>query len=182
MLKRILKLSWLLALVLIFLGVNTKAQFPILTDEGEIGLILDCFKKAIQKTDTLQVFEILGTQISIEGKTVDPRAQVSSIFEKAGNRKTLISPPAGFENRKFWDLGIEILNIKFVEDSTEAVVNCQLKLWAAKTDTPRTIKTTSEVFRFKKVGKGWQLVGFDNLLDFLGKEVALKEVNPSEKD
>ena len=177
MLKRVLKISWVLALILILLGVNTQAQILSLTDENVIGLTLDCLKKAIQKTDTLRVFEILGTQISIKGEITDPRSQVRSIFEQAGNRKTVISPPPGIESRKFWDfdLGVTDLTINTKEGSAQA--KCQLKLWAAQTDTPRTIKKTSEVFRFEKIGKGWRLVGFDNLLDFLEREVS-----PNEED
>lgn len=174
--KKILKLSlsWLLALVLIFLGVYSQAQILSLTDENVIGLTLDRLKKAMQKTDTLQVFAILGTQISVKGEMVDPRAQVRSIFEEAGNRKTVISPIPGAENRRFWDLEITDLGISFAKDSTEAVVTCKLKLWGAKIDVPRRVKQTPESFKFQKNGKGWRLVGFDNLLDFLRKEVEAK--------
>lgn len=175
MLKGFLKPSWLIALFVVFLCVNAQAQILSLTDENTIGLTLDRLKKAMQKTDTLQVFEILGTQISIKGEMVDPRTQIRSIFEQAGNRKTTMSAPPRAENRKFWDLEFADLNIKFAKDATEAVVPCKLKLWAAKTEIPRTVKTTSEIFRFKKVGKGWQLVGFENLLDFLAKEVNASE-------
>lgn len=175
MLRRVLTLTSFLSLVLIFLGVNTQAQILSLTDENVIGLTLDCLKKAIQKTDTLRVFEILGPQISVKGEIIDPRPQVHSIFGQAGNRKTVISQPPGTENRKFWDLEITYLEIKFMNDSTEAVVKAKLKLWAAKTDVPRTVKMTLETFKFKKVGKGWHLVGFDNLLDFLAKEVNASE-------
>lgn len=177
MLKGILKLSLFLALALIFLGVNAQAQILSLTDENVIGLTLDHLKKAIQKTDTLRAFEILGTQISIKGKATDPRSQVRSIFEQAESRKTVISPPPKAENRKFWDLDFEITDFKINIEEGSAQVKCQLKLWAAKTDTPRTIKKRSEVFRFKKVDKGWRLVGFDNLLDFLRREVS-----PNEED
>jgi hypothetical protein len=172
MLKEIVKLTLFLTLVLILLCINTKAQLLFLTDENQIQLTLDRLKKAIQKTDTLQVFEMLGTQISVKGEITDPRFQVRLIFEKAGNRKKVISPPPGAVNRKFWDLEITDLSIRFTEDSTEATADCNLKLWATKTDTSRTIKTTPEVFKFKKAGEGWQLVGFDNLLDFLAGEVS----------
>ena len=176
MLKRILKACWLLALVLTLLVVNTRAQFFIsLSEQNRIQLILDHLKKATQKTDSLQIFLILGNQISVKGEITDPRPQVRLIFDQAESRKTVISPPPKAENRKFWDLEITNLVINFTEDSTEAVGNCKLKLWAAKTDIPRTVKQISESFKFKKVGKGWKLVGFDNLLDFLGREVSSSE-------
>lgn len=175
MLKRYIKLSWLAIALALFFFNNTKAQFPITTNESEIGLILDCFEKAIQKTDTSGIYSMLGPQISVKGKTTDPRFQIRSILERAGQRKTIMSPSGVVEEiGNFWDLEIKVLEIKFANDSTEAVANCQLKLWAAVTDTPRTIKTTSESFKFKKIdNKGWQLVGFDNLFDFLEKEVNL---------
>ena len=145
MLKRILKPSLFLTLILILLGVNANAQILSLTDENVIGLTLDCLKKAIQKTDTLRVFEILGAQISLKGETTDPRCLVRSIFEQASNRKTVISPPLGAQKRKFWDLDFEVTDLRIDVEEGSAQVKCQLKLWAAKTDTPRTIKPTSAV-------------------------------------
>jgi hypothetical protein len=174
MLKRIIKLSSFLAFV-VFLCFNIQAQILNLTDENTIGLTLDRFKKAIQKTDTLQVFTILGNQVLIKGEILDPRCQVRSIFEKAGNRKTVISPPLGAEDRKFWDLEFTNFNVAFAKDSTEALVTCKLKLWGAKTDMPRSVKQTPESFQFKKNGKEWSLVGFENLLDFLWEEVSTSE-------
>ncbi len=171
MLKGMLKIGLSLAFILFFLAINSPAQILSLTDENVIGLNLDRLKKSIQKTDTLQVFEILGTQVSIKGEIVDPRSQVRSIFEKAGNRKLSISPPSEAGNGKFWDLEFTDCDLIFDKETTTAVITCKLKLWAAKTDIPRKIRQTSESFRFRKIDKEWRLVGFDNLLDFLWGEV-----------
>lgn len=176
MYKKIVIVCWLLALLPLLLTSPTPAQhFVRLTEEGHIQLALDYFIKAVQKTDTATVLAWLGTETVVKGTTVDPGPQFRSIFERAGQRQTRMARPPGAENRTFWDLEITHLDIKFAQDSTQAFVNCKLRLWAAKTEEPKTVKETPETFKFNKTTKGWKLAGFDNLLDFLGGEVNLHE-------
>jgi|GEM_PF-1260690 len=177
MLKPSLKPSWFLVLLVVLLASFAEAQIICLSEENRIQLCLDHLKKAIQKTDTLQVDLMLGSQIQIRDKTVDPRPQIRSVFARAGKRKTEIARPANAGDRDFWDFDITILGIVFAQDSTEAVATCQLKLWAARTGVPGKVRQVSDSFRFQRVGGGWKLVAFDNLLDFLGEEVNLRELD-----
>jgi len=114
----------------------------------------------------------LGTETVVNGEILDPGPFVRPIFEQAGARQTVVPPPSGANNRTFWDLKVTDMDIDFNSDSTEAQVNCRLILWGAKAEHSQKVKQTSETFRFKRIGEAWNLVGFDNLLDFLWVEVS----------
>ncbi len=176
MYKKIATICWLLVLLsLIFTSRPCAQHFVRITEEGSIQLAMDYFIKAVQKTDTATVLAWLGTETMVKDTTIDPGPQIRSIFERASRRQTSIAPPPGAQNRRFWDLEITKLSIEVDDDSTEALVKCELTLWAAETDKPRTACRTSETFIFNKTTTGWKLAGFDNLLDFLGKEVSQRE-------
>jgi hypothetical protein len=172
MYKKIMIICWLFALMPMLLTPDIQGQYLVsLPDAGYIELALDYFIKAIQETDTAKVTALLGTETVVKGTTIDPGPQIRSIFEQAEDRQTSIAPPQGAQNFRFWDLEITDLQVKFDEDSTQALVDCKLRLWASEVNSLREVKQTSETFTYKKIGKGWHLVGFDNLLDFLWEEV-----------
>jgi len=82
-----------LGALLVFLAGLSEAQIIRLSEENRIQLALDHLKKAIQKTDTLWLDLMLGSQIQIRDKTVDPRSEIPSVFARGGERKTEIAPP-----------------------------------------------------------------------------------------
>jgi hypothetical protein len=147
------------------------AQLISLTSDQKIMLELDRLKRSIQEMDTMQVFSIIGETISVKEMSVDARVQMRSIFEKADSRGTEIYAPPNARSKKLWDFEITCLEVQFIQDSTEAVLDCKLKFWAKKAVIPPNTTEVNEHFYFKRSGDGWKLVGFDNLLDFLWEEV-----------
>jgi hypothetical protein len=170
-------LGWLLLVLvaLLFLAPLQAQHLVRLTERNHVQLALDYFTKAVQKTDTATVLAWLGTEAMVKGQTIDPGPQIRLIFDRVSQRRARIASPPGAENWKFWDLEITPKDISFTADSTEAVVHCKLRLWAAETVESGTVREASETFKFKRTGTGWRIAGFDNLLDFLEREVSLHE-------
>jgi hypothetical protein len=78
-----------LATVVLVCYPNPRAQhFVRLTEEGKIQLTVDQLRKAIQSTDTLRILPMLGKQVTIKGRTVNPRTQILSICARARNDTT----------------------------------------------------------------------------------------------
>jgi len=125
------------------------------------------------------------------------------IFNSSSKRKLPLRKPKfkqinplNFSN--FWDFDILNLKIKVMKDS--AIVDCELVLWGAESEpgSKDTGRKTKEIFYFKSParkqsslsvqeeggtfnnrGKNptrtWLLVGFENLLDFLRREIIAKD-------
>jgi len=118
----------------------------------------------------------------------------SSSKRKLSLQKPLLNQPNPLNSSNFWDFDIVNIKIKIMGDS--AVVDCELVLWGAPPvpeskeagrraqekfifkSPPRMLSVTSAkdeggMFANKgaKPNRTWQLVRFENLLDFLNQSV-----------
>jgi hypothetical protein len=110
-------------------------------------------RKGIQQQDTTKVFMIFAPQVSVKGKSLEVKENLTSklqtIFDNSSKREIQIEKPAfpradnplHFSN--FWDFDILDPQIKIEGDS--AIVDCELVLWGA---TP--VKGSSQAGRRAK--------------------------------
>ncbi|MDH4222402.1 MAG: hypothetical protein OEV55_02565 [candidate division Zixibacteria bacterium] len=133
--------------------------------------------------------------------------ELQNVFNNSSKRKLSLQKPSfkqinPLSSSNFWDFDIVNLKIKIAGDS--AVVDCELVLWGAEPEPeskgpgrriterfyfkspPRTQSVSppaGEGGTFNNIGKNqnrsWQLVGFDNLLDFLKVEVKAIDLSGS---
>lgn len=119
---------------------------------------------------------------------------VNSAKRKLALRKPLFKQPSQLTSSNFWDFDIMNLKIKIMGDS--AIVDCELVLWGAVPEpgSKEAGRRVNERFIFKaptitpsqpftkeaggsfenkgtKTSRSWQLVGFENLVDFLNLSV-----------
>ena len=127
----------------------------------------------------------------------------NSAKRKLTLRKPLFKQPSQLTSSNFWDFDIINLKIKVAGDS--AIADCELVLWGAPPvpgsmeagqrtkerfifksppQTPRVSSASGEGGTFGNKGsraiRSWQLVGFENLLDFLN--LSMKNFNTEKKE
>lgn len=186
-------------------------HFVKMSDQRWIELALDMVRKGVQQEDTTKVFMAFAPEISVKGKNIEQKADLTkrlqAVFDNSTDRKLAAGgPEKPFFPREdnplrfsdFWDF--DILNPGITIKGDSAFVDCELVLWGAPRDKaspnagartserfvfisppkvqPATVPEGSQRFPAPPPGKnptsgkrGWQLVGFESLVEFLENQV-----------
>jgi len=183
--------------ILLGIYINADAQsFVNFTDEQWIELRLDFIRKGVQQQDTMMISLAFGGDVLIMGESRKSNkelcSQFADLFANAENRTMLLTRPslARSDSRllssQLWDFDILNPDISIAGDT--ATVDCELVLWGASPEAggkPYGIRS-QEQFVFvvpegfkpakprsafsplpKRISRQWDLVGFNNLLEFL---------------